>query len=108
MLAINVEPVNFNVSQELISHMKKLFGGMYKYNDMAVNADVYLKSFPEKPKANKEVSIRMNMPGKDIFIAKEADDFVSAAQEVYDTLKVQLAKHKEKHKDRHQQMPNKL
>ena len=107
MLAINIEPVNFNVSQELITNMKNLFSGVDKYNDMAVNADLYLKSLSQTPTHKKEVSIRVNMPGKDIFIAKEAGDFSSAAQDVYDTLKVQLTKHKEKHKDRHQNVPNK-
>lgn len=108
MIAINVEPVNFNVSQGLIKHMEEMFGGIDKYNDMAVNADVYLKSLTETATREKEVSIRVNMPGKDIFIAKQGEDFVSAAQLVFDTLKVALSRHKEMHKDRHQSVPNKF
>ena len=108
MIAINVEPVNFNISQELFKHMEEMFSGIDKYNDLAVNADVYLKSLSETATKRKEVSIRVNMPGKDIFVAKEGDDFVSAAQEVYDTLKVTLKRHKDKNKDRHQAIPNKF
>lgn len=105
MISINVEPVNFNVSQDLMKHMEEMFQGMDKYNDMAVNADLYLKSLSESPTKKKEVSIRMNMPGKDIFISKEGDDFPSAAQQLQDALKVALSKHKEMHKDRHQNIP---
>jgi len=100
MIAINVEPVNFNVSQTLISNVEDMFSGIDKYNDLAVNADIYLKSLRETPKKDKEVSIRVNMPGKDIFVAKQGADFTSAAQDVYDTLKVSLRKHKEIKKDR--------
>ena len=107
MIPINVEPVNFNVSQDLIQNMRKMFEGLNKYNDMAVNADLYLKSHNETPEGKKEVSIRVNMPGKDIFIAKEAGDFTSAAQELHDALRTALRKHKEMHKDRRQNVPGK-
>ncbi|MEM7106970.1 MAG: HPF/RaiA family ribosome-associated protein [Bacteroidota bacterium] len=108
MIAINVEPVNFNVSQGLITHMKEMFEVIDKYNDLAVNADVYLKSLTETATKEKEVSIRVNMPGKDIFIAKRGEDFVSAAQLVFDTLKVALSRHKDVHKNRHQPAPDKF
>ena len=98
MIPINVEPVNFNVSQDLFKNMEEMFGGIDKYNDLAVNADLYLKSLSETPKGEKEVSIRVNMPGKDIFISKKATDFTTAAQDVYDTLKVTLKRHKDMHK----------
>lgn len=108
MIPINVEPVNFNGSQDLLSHMEEIFVGIDKYNDMAVDADVYLKSLTETPTKEKEVSIRVNIPGKDIFVAKRAEDFTSAAQLVYDTLKVTLSRHKDMHKDRHQPNPEKF
>lgn len=108
MIPINVEPVNFNISQELFKHMEELFSGIDKYNDLAVNADVYLKSLSETATRQKEVSIRVNMPGKDIFIAKEGDDFTSAAQELFDTLKVTLKRHKDKHKEKHRSVPGKF
>lgn len=101
MIPINVEPVNFNASQELIQNIKELFKGIDKYNDLAVNADVYLKSLTETPTGQKEVSIRLNMPGKDIFIAKEGTDFTSAAQETHDALKVALKRHKDINKNNH-------
>ncbi len=108
MIAINIEPVNFNASQELINHVKEMFQNMDKYNDMAVNADLYLKSHPEKSTDNKEVSIRMNMPGQDIYISKDNSDFISAAQDLQEALKVALSKHKDMHKDRHEPVPGKV
>lgn len=105
MIDINVEPVNINGSQELFTHMEELFQGIDKYNDMAVNADVYIKSLDETPTNLKEISIRVNMPGKDIFVAKQGADYKAAAQEVLETLKVSLKRHKDIHKDNHQVNP---
>lgn len=102
MIPINVEPVNIATNENLMNSMREMFEGIDKYNDMAVNADLYLKSLPETATDDKEVSIRMNMPGKDIFIAKQGADFSAAASEVYDALKVALRRHKEIHKDKNQ------
>lgn len=107
MIPINVEPVGFNVSQDLFQSMEEMFADIDKYNDLAVNADLYLKSLKETATGEKEVSIRVNMPGKDIFVSKTAGDFRSAAQEVYDTLKVSLKKHKEVKKDNRRSVPGK-
>lgn len=108
MIPINIEPVNVKVSQALSERMTEMFEGIDKYNDMAVNADLYLKSHPETDTEQKEVSIRLNMPGKDIFISKQGTDFSSAAQELHDALRVALRKHKEMHKDRRQSNPGKF
>ena len=108
MIPINIEPVNVKVSQALSERMTEMFEGIDRYNDLAVNADLYLKSHPESDTEEKEVSIRLNMPGKDIFISKQGADFSSAAQELHDALKVALRKHKDMHKNKHKTNPGKF
>ncbi len=108
MIPINVEQKDVNVSPDTVTQFKSMFEAMDKYNDVAVNADLYLKALSDSAEDNKEVSIRMNMPGKDIFIAKQAPSLNEAAQQLQDALKVALRRHKEMHKDRHQSAPSKF
>lgn len=101
MIPINIEFKNVQLSEGQKEHYKQMFEDLDKFNDMAVNADLYLKAGSDSAKEDHEVSIRVNMPGKDIFIAKQAVDLGTAAHEVHDALKVALRRHKEMHKEHH-------
>ena len=92
-----IEPVNFNASQELITHVGEIFDKLVKFNDKIISADIYLKSLRETPRKDKLVEVRIFLPGKDVFVKQEADSFVSAAQQAFDRLKVLVKKEKEKH-----------
>ncbi|MEQ8556367.1 MAG: HPF/RaiA family ribosome-associated protein, partial [Cyclobacteriaceae bacterium] len=102
MIPINIEFKEIQLSEDQKEHFKQMFGDLDKFNDMAVNADLYLKSISDTAQDDHEVSIRVNMPGKDIFISKQAPDLRTAAHEVHDALKIALRRHKEIHKDKHQ------
>ena len=93
-----IEPVNFNASQELLTHVGEIFDKLEKFNDKIVSADIYLKSLRETPTKEKKIEVRLFMPGKDIFIEQQADSFISAAQQAFDRLKVIIIKEKEKQK----------
>ena len=91
-----IEPVNFNASQDLITHVGEIFDKLHRYNDRIVSADIYLKSLRETPRKDKKVEVRLFMPGKDIFIEQEADSFISAAQQAFDRLKLIIKNEKER------------
>ena len=105
---IVVEPINFNISQDLINHTKEQFAKLTTYNDQIVGADVYLKSLTETEEGEKVVEAKIFIPGKDLFISGKGTDFVSALQDCYETSKRQVRKAKEKVKDRHQERPDKV
>jgi Sigma 54 modulation protein / S30EA ribosomal protein. len=46
--------------------------------------------------ANKEVKVKISMPGKDLFVQRNADTFEDAVVDCVDILKEQLVKFKEK------------
>lgn len=92
-----IQPVNFNASQDLLTHVGEIFDKLQKFNDKIVSADIYLKSLRETPTKEKKVEVRLFMPhGKDIFIEQQADSFISAAQQAFDRLKVIIINNKEK------------
>lgn len=91
-----IQPVNFNASQDLLTHVGEIFDKLEKFNDKIVSADIYLKSLRETPTKEKKIEVRLFMPGKDIFIEQQADSFISAAQQAFDRLKVIIINNKEK------------
>ncbi|MCC5921970.1 MAG: HPF/RaiA family ribosome-associated protein [Cyclobacteriaceae bacterium] len=96
---ITIEPVNFNASQDLLTRVREMFESLIKYHDRIVAMDIYLKSLQETPGKDKEVSVKVFLPGKEVFLDHTADSFVSAAQQTFDKLKIQISKEKEKDKN---------
>lgn len=91
-----IQPVNFNASQELLTHMDEMFDKLAKFDDRIISLDIYLKSLKETPTKEKKIEIRVFLPGKDLYIEQQGDTFVTAAQQAYDKLKMMLIKEKEK------------
>jgi putative sigma-54 modulation protein len=104
---ITLEPVDFNISQELNDHMRDMFNKLSKYNDQIVGIDLYLKSNANDENGEKTVDAKVFLPGNDIYVSGEGDSFVSAAQDCYEVAKRHVRKAKEKVKDRQQGRPDK-
>jgi len=107
-MTITVNPVNFNISKDLITRVESIFENVDKYNDQLVGLDIYLKSLSETDSGEKMIEVKIFLPGKNLFVAEKADDFVSAAQEAVEVVKRVIRKEKEKVKDRHQPRPDKV
>ena len=103
---INIEPTNFNASADLITHINEMFEPISKYNDQIHSMDIYLKS-TNKDIQNKHITVKVKLPGHELIQEHEAGDFVTAAQQAYDKLKIQLRDQKEKDKKNFQPRPDK-
>lgn len=97
---ITLEPVNFNISQELNTHVRDMFSKLSKFNDQIVGIDIYMKSLTETEAGEKTVDAKVFLPGNDVFVSGKGDSFVTAAQDCYDVAKRHVRKAKEKVKDR--------
>lgn len=104
---IQVTPVNFNASQDLISHMEDYFKKLTKYNDQITSMNVFMESISDE-KADKLVKLKILTPGHELYLQSNKEDFVSAAQDVYDRMKRQLIDQKEINKEKHQNRPDKV
>ena len=69
-------------------------GKLDKFYDEIIKTEVTLSLLPDND--NKDVKIRIAMPGKELFIQKNASTFEDAIVDCVDVLKEQLVKIKEK------------
>ena len=95
-MKVNIQAVGFNADVQLEDFVKGRVNKLLKLDDDVTNVEVFLRT--EKPSVveNKEVEIKFNIPGGDIFAQKQSKTFEEAVDLVADALKRQITKRKEK------------
>lgn len=90
----SINPVKFKTDEKLDKYINDKVAKLDRMIDNAVKCEVTLKL--EKPETdnNKIVDMRLYVPGKDLFVTKQADTFEEAVSQCVDTLKVQIEKYK--------------
>ena len=90
----SINPVKFRTDEKLEKYIADKVAKLDRMIDNAVKCEVTLKL--EKPETdnNKIVDMRLYVPGKDLFVTKQADTFEQAVSDGVDTLKVQIEKYK--------------
>lgn len=90
----SINPVKFRTDEKLEKYIADKVAKLDRIIDNAVKCEVTLKL--EKPETdnNKIVDMRLYVPGKDLFVTKQADTFEEAVSQCVDTLKVQIEKYK--------------
>lgn len=91
---IRVQSVKFDADVKLLEFVDKKVAKLEKFYEDVISAEVTLSLLPDN--ANKDVRIRIAMPGKDLFVQKNASSFEDAIVDCVDVLKGQLVKIKEK------------
>ena len=90
----SINPVKFKTDEKLDKYINEKVAKLDRMIDNAIKCEVTLKL--EKPETdnNKIVNMRLYVPGKDLFVTKQADTFEDAVSQCVDTLKVQIEKYK--------------
>lgn len=91
---IRVQSVKFDADVKLLEFVEKKVSKLDKFYDEIIKTEVTLSLLPDT--ANKEAKVRIVMPGKELFIQKNASTFEDAIVDCVDVLKEQLVKIKEK------------
>jgi len=97
-----IEPVNLEASDELIEFVNDIFDELPKYYNRITSADIYLKMHSEKSGIEKEVEVKVFLPGREVFASAKADGFEEASNKVFSKLKRQLVDAKEQDRRRNQ------
>ena len=89
-----INSVKFKADEKLEKFVNEKVAKLDRMIDNAVKCEVTLKV--EKPESdnNKLAELRLYVPGKDLFVTKQADTFEQAVADCVDTMKVQIEKYK--------------
>lgn len=98
-MEIKINAVGFSASAQLEEFIQKKFAKLEKYHDAIISVDVALKLEKDDNLENKVVEVTVIVKGQEVFAKKNAKKFEEAIDELYDVLKRQLVKIKEKERE---------
>lgn len=93
---IKIQPIHFDITQKLNDFIQKKLAKVEKNCDLIHKAEVNLKVVKPETAMNKETSIRLFMPGNEIYVTKVCDTFEEGIDSCLDVLLRQVEKYKEK------------
>ncbi len=94
IMEIRIQSVKFDADEKLLAFVEKKVEKLEKFFDGFMEADVTLSLLPDQ--LNKECKVKLQVPGDDIIVARNAKSFEDAVVDCVDVLKAQLVKLKEK------------
>ena len=97
---INIQAIRFEASEKLIAFIEKKVSKLSKFDDKIRKVEVSLKVVKPETAMNKEVSLKMLVPGKEMFAQEICDTFEEAVDKTVDSMTRQLSKHKDINKNR--------
>ncbi len=98
-MEIKINAVGFSASSQLEDFIQKKISKLDKYPDGIIGSEVTLKLEKDDNLENKVVEVLLNVKGQEVFAKKNAKKFEEAVDELYDVVKRQLVKIKEKERE---------
>ena len=98
-MEIKINAVGFSASSQLEDFIQKKISKLDKYHDGIIGSEVTLKLEKDDNLENKVVEVMLNVKGQEVFAKKNAKKFEEAVDELYDVVKRQLVKIKEKERE---------
>lgn len=98
-MKVFTQSVNFNADKELLKFIEKKVSGLERFHDKIVDAEVFLKVQNTSEKENKISEVKINIPGNELIVKKQCKTFEEGISVGIESLKRQLKKSKEKHRD---------
>ena len=91
-IKINLEAVDITIGEDVMETIHKGITRLSRHYDKIEWADIYLEDKKEKKTQQKQVSIRLGIPGNDPFASEYGDNFHTLLNDVVDKLQSQLEK----------------
>ncbi len=91
---IRIQSLKFNADVKLIKFIEKKLAKLPKFHDEITEVEVVLSLLPDYE--NKNVKLRVFMPGDDLIVERNSQTFEDAVVDCIDVLKDLLVKVKEK------------
>ncbi len=97
-MEINVQTIRFEAAEKLQDYIQKRVSKLSKFSADIKRADITLKLVKPETAVNKSASLRLVMPGTELYAEKTCDTFEEAVDLCAETVLRQLHKHKETQK----------
>ena len=91
-IKINVQAVDIIINDDVKETIRKSIARLSRFYDRIEWADVYLEDKKDKKTEQKQVSIRLGIPGNDPFASEYGDNFHHLLTNVEEKLRKQLEK----------------
>ena len=91
-IKINVQAVDITIGEDVKDAIRRSITRLRRYFDHIEWADIYLEDKTEKSTEQKQVSIRLGIPGNDPFASEYGDNFLALLPAVEEKLRRQLKK----------------
>ncbi len=94
MEKIRIQSIRFDADQKLLDFVEKKLSKLPKFHDAVIGIDVKLSLLAEHD--NKNVWVKVQVPGNDVVVERNAATFEDAVVDCTDVLKEKLKRIKEK------------
>ncbi len=95
-MKVNVQGIGVTPRQDLLDLINEKLNKLERISDRIVEAKVILRVEKSTDRSNKQVEVRLAIPGNDIFVKKQGESFEEVVQKTTDTLQRELKDWKEK------------
>lgn len=99
-MEVKVQSIHFDATEKLQAFIEKKTAKLEKSFEDIQKVEVQLKVVKPATALNKETSITVSVPGTTLFVEKTCDTFEEGIDLCIDAMRVQLAKFKEKLRER--------
>lgn len=99
-MEIKIQAVKFDATEKLEAFINKKVEKLQKSFEGLQEVEVQLKVVKPATAMNKQTSLTAHVPGQNLFVEKTCDTFEEGVDLCVDAMKVQLAKFKEKLRER--------
>jgi putative sigma-54 modulation protein len=95
-MKINIQTVHFSMNSNLKTYIDKRLSKLSLYHNHIISIDLYLNLDNPSSQTNKEVELRVHIPGDDVVVGKKSDAFEKALDLAASTAERLLKRRKEK------------
>ena len=95
-MKLQVQSIHFDADQKLLDYVQKRLDKLDTFYDRITDGEVFLKLEKADARENKVVEVKLLVPNTNLFAKAHSASFEAATDEVAESLKMQLKKHKEK------------
>ena len=95
-MKININSVHASLSDSYKAHLREKLNKFEEKYDWIIRGEIFLKQDHDNHNRDKVIEIQLSVPGENIFAERKATTWAIAEKKVFEAVRHQLKKHKEK------------